>query len=442
MYTGKINAFEKQKFAAFQDQGWHEHGSEWAGQPTDTASALAALMGAGGKFAKLQAKPKASVTTKNRFAELAEPTSEPPESQCRHECCRHKQVRVGPRLPEVESDQDSEVCWMCPAESDDEEDDALVVKTRTRKTTGTANRGDVAAPLLRANTDPTTGNDRDVAALLVEANTDLEPPANTELRRGPGKNKAIGVQKSSNSLQTYGLMEFIKSPSRNILRRANKARRADAPQETMSLEIIKGVLQSKGDPVKPKVKLAPMSLRIKDPTPQKLAPLGSQPAERQHPTGPNGWEVMSAIVDSGATVSAIRPKVGREYKVEESESSKAGHMFQLADDSEIPCLGMKKMAVLTPEGHLRGMAPACADVGDTLQSVRQLLGAKHCVLFGLGENEDEHLIINKLTGEVSRLRDDGVNYLQDLLIVPPDEILNVQRAIDEGQSPFMRPGAK
>ena len=100
------------------------------------------------------------------------------------------------------------------------------------------------------------------------------------------------------------------------------------------------------------------------------------------------------------------------------------------------------MVVLTPEGHLRGMAPACADVGDTLQSVRQLLGAKHCVLFGLGENEDEHLIINKLTGEVSRLRDDGVNYLQDLLIVPPDEILNVQRAIDEGQSPFMRPGAK
>ena len=100
------------------------------------------------------------------------------------------------------------------------------------------------------------------------------------------------------------------------------------------------------------------------------------------------------------------------------------------------------MVVLTPEGHLKGMAPACAHVGDTLQSVRQLLGAKHCVLFGLGENEDEHFIINKLTGEVSRLRDDGVNYLQDLLIVPPDEILNVQRAIDEGQSPFARPGAK
>ena len=400
-YTGKINAFEKQKFAAFQEQGWHEGATEWPSYPTDAASALASLMGAGGKMAKLQAKPKAGVATKNRYSELEDLSEEPVPAVCTHECCSHKQVRFEPKIPEVNCEPSLGLCTACADESDDEEDELVV--TKTPKT----------PPRKMGNTKPNRGN---VAAALLGANTDP--------RKG-----------------TYELMEFIKAPSKNIEKRANRARRAGMQGETMDPKVIKEMLQTKEPQTRPKAKLAPMSLRIKDTTPQKLAPLGSQPPEKREPTGPNGWEIMSAIVDSGATVSAIRPKVGRGYKVEESEGSKAGLMFQLADDSEIPCLGMKKMAVLTPEGHLRGMAPACADVGDTLQSVRQLLGAKHCVLFGLGENEDEHLIINKLTGEVSRLRDDGVNYLQDLLIVPPDEILSVQKVLAEGQSPFGRLGA-
>ena len=31
-------------------------------------------------------------------------------------------------------------------------------------------------------------------------------------------------------------------------------------------------------------------------------------------------------------------------------------------------------------------------------------------------------MINKLTGEINRLRDDGINYLQDMLIIPPDKV--------------------
>ena len=56
-----------------------------------------------------------------------------------------------------------------------------------------------------------------------------------------------------------------------------------------------------------------------------------------------------------------------------------------------------------------------------LQAVRALVNAQHAVCFGLGDGND-HLIINKLTGEVKRMRDDGVNYLQDLIIVPPDPV--------------------
>jgi hypothetical protein len=54
----------------------------------------------------------------------------------------------------------------------------------------------------------------------------------------------------------------------------------------------------------------------------------------------------------------------------------------------------------------------------------------------LGEDEDEHLIINKITGEVNRLRDDGINYLHDMLVVPPEQVEAVQQAINNGDSPF------
>ena len=115
-------------------------------------------------------------------------------------------------------------------------------------------------------------------------------------------------------------------------------------------------------------------------------------------------------------------------------------MYQVANFEEIPNLGEKKLAVLTAEGTLRGFKSQVAEVSSPLESVRQLLGSKHCVLFGLGEDEEEHLIINKITGEANRLRDDGINYMHDMLVVPPDKVKEVQDAINSGASPFGRPG--
>ncbi len=40
-------------------------------------------------------------------------------------------------------------------------------------------------------------------------------------------------------------------------------------------------------------------------------------------------------------------------------------------------------------------------------------------------------MINKVSGEINRLRDDGVNYLQDLLIVPPDKLEQVVKEMNE-----------
>ena len=41
-----------------------------------------------------------------------------------------------------------------------------------------------------------------------------------------------------------------------------------------------------------------------------------------------------------------------------------------------------------------------------------------------------HLIINRHTGEVKAMEDDGVNYIQKLLIVPPDQVNSVQEVLN------------
>ncbi len=150
------------------------------------------------------------------------------------------------------------------------------------------------------------------------------------------------------------------------------------------------------------------------------------------------WEVISAIVDSGATITAIKPTAGKAYKVEESEASRNGVEYEVANRDYVPNFAEKKMAVLTPEGTLRGCHSQVADISSNLQSVRQLFASKHCVLFGLGPTEDDHLIINKVSGEINRIREDGTNYLQDLLVVPPDEVGNVMDDLHHGRSPFGR----
>ena len=40
------------------------------------------------------------------------------------------------------------------------------------------------------------------------------------------------------------------------------------------------------------------------------------------------------------------------------------------------------------------------------------------------------MIINRYTGEVNFMEDDGINYIQRVLIVPPDQIEAVQGAIN------------
>ncbi len=149
------------------------------------------------------------------------------------------------------------------------------------------------------------------------------------------------------------------------------------------------------------------------------------------------FEILSSIVDSGATIPVMHPDDAKAYELLESQASREGVEYEVANGDSVPNLGEKKFACLTSEGTLRGYSTQCADVqrGKPLQAVRALLASGHAVCFGLGIAGNDHLIINKMSGEINRMRDDGINYLQDVAVVPQDQIEEVQRMLDEAAMP-------
>ena len=104
-----------------------------------------------------------------------------------------------------------------------------------------------------------------------------------------------------------------------------------------------------------------------------------------------------------------------------SAASKAGVMYEIANGEEIPNLGEKLMAIVTDDGAWRGLQAQVADVSKMLQSVRSLVKAGHTVVFGDGDDGHSHYVYHKLSGECIGVRDDGVNYLMGMHIVPRDE---------------------
>ena len=287
--------------------------------------------------------------------------------------------------------------------------------------------------------------DKDESAMECRKCGILEPSRGRLMCRGRQKcehweaSKQISPAAPRDRKQEIPIELLIKPRSRNAQRRATPVDRPSTPIAGSPSEQFADLLNfvrkgHDGDSVdRPGLRV----LREVKP-PVKLAPLKDS---RDRPRAPNGWEVLSAVVDSGATVTALHPEDAQAYAVEESEGSRRGVKYGTAGAEDLLNIGQKKIAVLTPEGTLRGyQSQVVEDLSSPLESVRQLVGSRHCVLFGLGENDDEHLIINKLTGEVNRMRDDGLNYMHDMLVVPQDQVADVQARIASGESPFTRQG--
>ena len=140
-----------------------------------------------------------------------------------------------------------------------------------------------------------------------------------------------------------------------------------------------------------------------------------------HNSSGEGWEVIDAILESGASVTVIPQHVASGYGIHESAASKAGVQYEVANGDEIPSLGEKLFAVVTEEGTVRGMRSRVAEISKVLQFVRALVRTGHVVVFGDGESGTEHYIMNRATDECNAVRDVGVKYLMMLYVDPPNQ---------------------
>ena len=153
-----------------------------------------------------------------------------------------------------------------------------------------------------------------------------------------------------------------------------------------------------------------------------LAPLIEKRPQTLNPLQSGSWEYFEAILDSGASVTVVPPSLAREYEVIEGEAAKAGVKYEIASGDGIPNLGEKLMPIMTNEGTTRGLKAQVAEVSKPLQAVRSLVRSGHAVIFGDGEDGNSHYILNKMTGEVNMVKDDGVNYLMGMYVIPKAEM--------------------
>ena len=146
------------------------------------------------------------------------------------------------------------------------------------------------------------------------------------------------------------------------------------------------------------------------------------------------WEPVEVVMDSGAFVSVGPRSLGVKagYAVEESPGSKAGTSYTSASGGELPNLGQRFMAVMTEEGTVRGIEQQVCDVTRPLEAIRANVKAGHAIVFDDDGSGQGSYMINKMTGEINAIRDDGANYLMRRWIIPPKEVSALLEKQTEG----------
>ena len=147
------------------------------------------------------------------------------------------------------------------------------------------------------------------------------------------------------------------------------------------------------------------------------------------------WERITSIMDSGATVTVRNPKTGTCYPLVEGPAAKAGVMYEIADGTEIPNLGERVMAVMSKTGRVTAKKSQVANVSKDLTAVRQEMKNQKTVIF----DSEGCFTLCKLTGEVTPIDDDGVNFTQDEWVIPPSELPQVLSALSAPGFPGQAP---
>ena len=84
------------------------------------------------------------------------------------------------------------------------------------------------------------------------------------------------------------------------------------------------------------------------------------------------WEEISLAVDSGASETVIPEGTVKAAKMMQSEGSRRGVEYEVANGHRIPNLGQKTFNGVTEENLLRGITAQLADVNKPLLSVAKL----------------------------------------------------------------------
>ena len=127
------------------------------------------------------------------------------------------------------------------------------------------------------------------------------------------------------------------------------------------------------------------------------------------------WQDIEFAVDSGATESVINEEMLPAVPITESEASKRGVKYEVANGVRIPNLGQKQFDGITDDESLRNLKVQVCDVNKALLSVKKITNAGNRVIF---DNEGSY-IEDKLTGEKMWLREEGGMYMLRMWVRNP-----------------------
>ena len=151
---------------------------------------------------------------------------------------------------------------------------------------------------------------------------------------------------------------------------------------------------------------------------------------------------LTAVVDSGAGANVLPRDAVPFIPIRENDKSRAGKGFVGAGGEKIKNYGEKRFVVQTEEGHERGTNWQIADVRRPLMSVGKMTQAGNEVRLS---HADPH-ILNKKTGEITKLRREGNVYVVDLWIKVLDPARSSASAMSDskfvGTTAAVKPGAK
>ena len=125
-----------------------------------------------------------------------------------------------------------------------------------------------------------------------------------------------------------------------------------------------------------------------------------------------GMRKITAVVDSGASVSVLPEDWLPEIPLEASKGSVEGKRYRAAGGKSIPNLGQKRVSAVTKEGHHKTMTWQVCPVRRALISVSKMVEAGNTVTMG----SEDPKIVNDATGQTTRMQKKGGVYTVDMWV--------------------------